>query len=198
MQLQTLFKLLSGIVSIYTLICLVRVFLTWIPNANFSPFGQFLSKICDPYLNIFKKIRFLQIGYFDLSAAVGLCVLWGISSILGSLATGNAITLGFVLAILVSMLWNIISSILAFFSIFLVIRLIVLLVSKSTYGTIWDTIDRTISPILFKMTAIFYKGRSVSFKGSLIIALIECILLYFIGNSLIIGTLIPILVNMPV
>ena len=93
------------------------------------------------------------------------------------------------------MIWNIFSSVLGFFIFLLIIRLVVLLVSKSTYGTIWDSIDNSISPIIFAMTSMFYRGRPVSFKGAVAIALIESVLLYGLGKILVEGMLIPILMN---
>lgn len=192
-----LFNILATLVTVYTFACLIRVLLTWIPNANNSPFGQFLSKICDPYLDVFKKMKFLRFGMLDLSAAIGICVLWGISYIFSTLALGEKITGGYILALIVSMVWSAAASLLGFFIIFLLIRLIVLLVSRSTYGTIWDAVDRSISPIIFSMTSMFYKGRAVSFKGSLVIAIVECAVLYFLGSFLIEKMLVPLLTSLP-
>jgi YggT family protein len=187
-------QIAATVVSIYTLVCFIRVFLTWIPSAAYSPFGQFLARICDPYLDIFKRLR-LRIGRLDLSAAVAICALWGLSYILTSLANGQRITVGIILSLVVGMIWNIFSSVLGFFIFLLIIRLVVLLVSKSTYGTIWDSIDNSISPIIFAMTSMFYRGRSISFKGAVAIALIESVVLYALGKILVEGMLIPILMN---
>ncbi len=192
--LSSTFQIAAAVVSLYTLVCFIRVFLTWIPSATYSPFGQFLARICDPYLDLFKRLG-LRIGRLDLSAAVAICALWGLSYILTSLASGQRITVGIILSLVVGMIWNIFSSVLGFFIFLLIIRLVVLLVSKSTYGTIWDSIDNSISPIIFAMTSMFYRGRSISFKGAVAIALIESVVLYALGKILVEGMLIPILMN---
>lgn len=197
MNLNQIFSILATVVSFYTLICVIRIFLTWIPGASYSNFGKFISNICDPYLNIFRKFSFLRFGMVDLSPMVAICVLWGTSYIFSSLAMGGKLTLGFILSLLVAMIWNVFSSILIFFAILLLIRLIVLAVSNSTYGTVWDALDRSISPIIFAMTSMFYKGRSVSFKGSLVIALIECLILYALGKILVEHMLVPLLSSLP-
>ncbi len=191
---RTSLQIAATVVSIYTLICFIRVFLTWIPSANYSSFGQLLAKICDPYLNVFRRLG-LRLGRLDLSAAVAICALWGLTYILTALSSGQRITVGMLLALITGMVWNIFASILGFLIFLLIIRLIVMLVSKSTYGTIWDTVDNSISPIIFAMTSMFYRGRSISFKGAVVIALIESVVLYALGKILVEGMLIPILMN---
>lgn len=195
---QTILKISSTVLSAYTLICFVRVFLTWIPGAERSSFGQILSKICDPYLDVFRKLKIFRFGRIDLSAAVAICILWGLTYMLSSLSAGESITLGRIIAILVQMIWNVASSLIGFFIFFLLIRLIVLLVSKSTYGTIWDAVDNSISPIIFAMSSMFYRNRSVSFKGALVISLIESVVLYAMGNVLMYTIVIPALANLPI
>lgn len=193
-----IFSILATVISIYTFLCIIRIFLSWIPGAEYSGFGRFLSAVCDPYLNLFSKLRFLRFGMLDLSPMVAICILWGGSYIFSSLATGGKLTVGFISSLIVSMLWNVFSSILIFFAILLLIRLIVLMVSQTTYGTIWDSLDRSISPIIFAMTSMFYKGRSISFKGALVISFIECVVLYVLGKLLIEGMLCPLLMNLPI
>ncbi len=196
-NIYTILQLLSTALSAYTLICFVRVFLTWIPSANNSSFGQVLARICDPYLNVFRRFKIFRFGRIDLSAAVAICVLWGVTYILSSLAAGQSITIGGIIVLLVSMFWNVASSLIGFFIFFLLIRLIVLLVSKSTYGTIWDAVDNSISPIIFAMSSMFYRNRNVSFKGALVISFIESIILYAMGNVLVYRILIPALERLP-
>jgi len=183
--------------SIYSLLCTVRIFFTWVQSLEYSKVGRFLSKVCDPYLNFF-KIKALRINNFDLSPIIALVVLWGITQILNTFASQSTISLGIILSILVLIIWRVISSVLGFFAIILVVRLIVLLINARTYGTIWDNLDRAISPIIFKMTNMFYKNQSVSFKKSLIIAIIECGVLYFGLSYVIERILVPTLTHLPI
>ena len=50
-------RVASVLISFYTLILFVRVILSWIPSLEYSKFGKVLAEICDPYLNLYKKIR---------------------------------------------------------------------------------------------------------------------------------------------
>lgn len=172
MPISRLFQLLSSAISLYTMICFVRIILTWIPSLQYSSFGRILSAICDPYLNLFRGLRFLRIGMFDLSPALALCVLIAASSILGNIALTQSFTLGGLLAIVLYLLWSVVSSILGFLIILLTIRLIVLLMRKDGYGSIWDSLDRTLNPIAFRMTSLFTRGRPTPYKNALILAIV--------------------------
>ena len=72
-----LLRLLSSLVDIYTLLIFVRCLLTWIPNNTgvMQSVNSVLGKICDPYLNLFKKFIPPIGGTIDISPIVALLVL---------------------------------------------------------------------------------------------------------------------------
>jgi len=88
--LPLLLQVLSRTVSIYTLVLLVRVLLSWFPNLDWSnPLLSSVSAITDPYLNAFRNL-IPPLGGLDLSALVALLVLQ-----LGEqLLTGASVSLG--------------------------------------------------------------------------------------------------------
>ncbi len=48
--------------------------MSWFPNARESSFGQILARICEPYLEVFR--RFIPpIGMIDISPIVAIVVL---------------------------------------------------------------------------------------------------------------------------
>ncbi|WP_249869858.1 YggT family protein [Oceanobacillus saliphilus] len=53
---------------------IVYIFMSWFPGARESSFGQFLTKICEPYLEQFRKF-IPPLGMIDLSPIVGILVL---------------------------------------------------------------------------------------------------------------------------
>ena len=83
--LRIVFGILASLVGLYNFLCLIRIALTWIPNVSSSKVSQFLAKICDPYLNIFRGIRGLRLGSFDFSPAIGLLLLALAANVLDSL-----------------------------------------------------------------------------------------------------------------
>ncbi len=177
------FRILASAVNIYSFLCFIRITLTWFPKANYSSVGRILSSICDPYLNLFKKFRFLIIRGLDFSPAAALCVLFALATILTSLSAGHPLSVGYFLAILVSLIWSIISSVFKFLIALLIIRLIFYMImhfiSKrkgyQSYSPIWDQIDHFISPYIYKVSGIFIK-RFIPFTTALIITIIISII----------------------
>ena len=154
-----IFKLITTMISVYTLLCLIRIILTWLPELNYSAFGRFLSQACDPYLNIFRRIRFLQIGALDLSPIVAIGVLSLSSSLIMQMLVYGRFSLGFLLASIIQVCWTAISSVLTVYNILLVIRLVIALLKKDYSSRIWGALDRIIYPIQNKVTQLFFKNK---------------------------------------
>lgn len=172
-----LFLTIANVISLYTLLCTIRVLLTWFPRAQYTAFGRILASLCDPYLNLFRRLRFLRISMFDLSPAVALCVLIALSHVIGNLAAARSFTLGGLLATVLYLLQSIVVSIFGFLMLLLAIRLVVLLLDKDRYGSLWDSLDHSLSPIVFRMTAPFTRGKPTSYKTALIAAIAVTIVL---------------------
>jgi len=80
-----LLSVLVRTLSIYSLILLVRVLLTWFPNLDWSnPVLSTVSSITDPYLNAFRGL-IPPLGGLDLSAIVAFLALNLAQQLLGSL-----------------------------------------------------------------------------------------------------------------
>jgi YggT family protein len=84
-----LLSVLAQTVSIYLLVLLVRVLLSWFPNLDWSnPVLSGVSAITDPYLNAFRGL-IPPVGGLDLSALLAFLAL----QLLQSLIQGAASTL---------------------------------------------------------------------------------------------------------
>ena len=105
MVLSYIFTFLSTLVSIYTIMCFLRIIFTWIPSLSYSKAARFLAAVCDPYLNFFRRIRWLTIGNLDFSPALALCILGAGTSIFGSLARGHVFSFSRILIMIVEALW---------------------------------------------------------------------------------------------
>ncbi|MCP9929336.1 YggT family protein [Cyanobium sp. AMD-g] len=83
-----LLQVLAQTLSIYLLVLLVRVLLSWFPNLDWSnPVLASVSAITDPYLNAFRGL-IPPLGGIDLSALVAFIALQLAQSLLGaSIAT---------------------------------------------------------------------------------------------------------------
>ena len=183
MPLSSIFSLLSAVISLYMMVCFVRIILSWFPQAQYSPIGRFLSAVCDPYLHLFRPLK-LRFGAFDFSPAVALCILIALSSVFSNLARGGRISVGAILALLLSLAWSIVSSVLGFLIVLLIVRLVVLLLQRgySSYGSLWEQFDRSLSPIVFRITALFTRGTPAPYKNALIISILTLVAIYFAGR----------------
>lgn len=75
----SLLNILMYAVEIYTGLLLVYALLSWFPGAYESGFGRLLTKICEPYLSLFRRLP-LQIGPIDFSVLVAMIVLQLVSN----------------------------------------------------------------------------------------------------------------------
>jgi YggT family protein len=191
---SVIFNLISTAASIYTLLCFVRILLTWFPRVSYSSFAQFLANVCDPYLNIFRKITFLRINYVDFSPAVAIIVLSGVSSIARSFADGQIVTVGRILAAVVSVCGSIVSSILGFLVLLVIIRLIVQIFAPRSTFRLWYSLDQMLHPLLDRVSGIF--GGKQSWTASLAFGLIGLIVANM-AFSFIMRLLVTLLTHLP-
>jgi YggT family protein len=72
--LETVASVLNTALSIYSWAIIIRVLVTWFSPDPFNPLMQFLMRICDPFLDIFRR-TIPPLGPFDLSPMIALLVL---------------------------------------------------------------------------------------------------------------------------
>ncbi|NLP49141.1 YggT family protein [Bacillus sp. RO1] len=70
----TFFNYLDQLVFIYTLALIIYIFMSWFPGARESSFGRILGRICEPYLDMFRRI-IPPLGMIDISPIVAIFVL---------------------------------------------------------------------------------------------------------------------------
>lgn len=66
--------LLSKLVQFYTYALIIYILMSWVPSIQESSFGKLLGRICEPYLEPFRKI-IPPIGMIDISPIVAIFVL---------------------------------------------------------------------------------------------------------------------------
>lgn len=70
-----LFTLINFAFSIYYILIIVYVLLSWLPQLRHSAIGIVLGKIVEPYLSVFR--RFIPpLGVIDISPMVALLALY--------------------------------------------------------------------------------------------------------------------------
>lgn len=70
--------LILSLANAYTMVIFVYVIMSWLPNTTTGIVGdiyRILGKICDPYLNLFRRFIPPIGGVLDISPVVALLVL---------------------------------------------------------------------------------------------------------------------------
>ncbi|WP_084715680.1 YggT family protein [Virgibacillus sp. SK37] len=70
-----LYRILNLGLTIYSYAIIVYIFMSWFPGARESSFGSLLTRICEPYLEQFRKF-IPPLGMIDLSPIVAIFVLY--------------------------------------------------------------------------------------------------------------------------
>ena len=180
-MLRTILSLLSAIIIIYTILCFIAIFITWIPGAKFTKFGKFITSVTDPYLRIFSHISWLRFGNVDFSPIIAIGLLSLISSILGMITTTGVIHFGTILALIVNLLWSIISSLLTILMLLIFIRWIVLLVNKGQVSTNsgWYQLDLLLQKFVYKIGNTFFKINQ-TYQKALLVSWISLLIIWVV------------------
>lgn len=183
---MNIFSILSGITYGYSIICFIRIILSWFPSVLASPFGKIVSAVTDPYLNLFKHLTFLRIGIIDLSAAIAVTVLMAITYVFTGLAFPDQITLGHILAEIFAAFWQLIATFFIIFIVVLVVRTIIQLFARpfKPESPFWEAFDRKILPFVYAVANFFTARRPVQYKTALLITDFVLFAIYWLLNSL--------------
>lgn len=69
-----LLNIFAQAVNFYIILLFVYALLSWFPGAYESGLGRLLTRICEPYLNLFRRLP-LQIGPIDFTIIVAVIAL---------------------------------------------------------------------------------------------------------------------------
>lgn len=69
-----LLQILDLALNLYSWGIIIYIFMSWFPGARESTFGEILGKICEPYLEVFRKF-IPSLGMIDFSPIVAIFVL---------------------------------------------------------------------------------------------------------------------------
>lgn len=165
-QLTTVFRILGTATSIYMLLCVVRIFMSWFPSVAIGRPAEILERVTDPYLSQWQRISFLRMGGVDFSPIAALAALSGVSRLF-AVASYGSLTLGLALALIVEVVWAPIGFLLGFFVVLIVARFVAYLAKWNSLHPVWRAIDAMINPLLFRIKRFIYKDRIVNYMQGL-------------------------------
>jgi len=192
---QVVLSVLSALVLVYMLLLSIRILLTWFQSGSYGKAWEILRGITDPYLNLFRGIKFLHIGLFDLTPIAAILVLWIVQSILASLSVFGTITLGVVLAIVISATWHSFLWLIIIMGIACLIRLIGLYSGASFTHPIWNALDTMVQPLTRLIERIV--RRSLPYRHALLGVIITVLVIWIVGGW-IIGRIVRLLSRFPI
>ena len=174
----TILSIISAIIIIYTVLCLISIFMTWIPGAKFTKFGKLISKITDPYLNLFSRRGWFRFGNIDFSPILAIGILVLVSSILGKITLTGRIYFGGILQEILGMVWYVSSSLLTIFFLLIFIRWIVLVINKGQVSTnsAWSQLDLLLQKFVYKIGNSFFK-RNLTYQKALLVSWISILII---------------------
>ncbi len=184
-MLQSLFHTISQLITVYSFLCLIRILLSWIPQAQYSAFGQILSSLCDPYLNWFRRFRFTRIGMVDFSPILAMGILSIVSDIFSNLIMTGSFSLWYAVLSLVRVIWSFVSFICNLLIIFLLVRLVYDFSSVSSTSPFWYSLDRFLNPVIAKVSSFVPNTRTFSYRARLILTIVV-----IVGIRILLGLLI--------
>ncbi|MCL2186252.1 MAG: YggT family protein [Treponema sp.] len=167
---QAVFSLLASLVGVYSLLIIARFIMSWFSQSVPGKISNFLIKTTDPYLDWWKNRVSLRLGPFDLSVIFAFVSLSLVQTIFHMLAASQRITIGFLLAIILTALWSIVSFIAGFCLVVIILRGFAYLTKRNTVGRFWGTVDSISQPILYRMNRLIYGNRTGNFLNGMIIS----------------------------
>lgn len=167
---QQVAAFISTLLSIYSFLIVVRIFLSWgnLGSARFSSVNTFLTRITDPFLQLFRGLPGLQRGRLDLSPIVAMMVLGMFTNIFSIIARKGTMTFGIVMAVIVSSIGSVLSFFLVLLLILMGVR--VFLEYRRTPNSIQfiAILDGLIGGVTTRVHSILFNGREVPSRTLLI------------------------------
>jgi YggT family protein len=188
---------ISGLLILYSIIIFIRIILTWFSGIDFGKFYIYLCRLTDPYLLWFRRFTIFRAGNVDLSPIVALAVLTIANNIISQIAKTGSITLGFIFALLLSVLWSAVSFLIIFFIAIVVLRLVAYLISANIYTPFWQVIDYLSRPVIFNINRFIFRNRIINYLSGIVITIAVLVLLLGVLGFLVHVIAMPLLLALP-
>jgi len=196
MAFSIILRVLAAVSSLYMLLIMARIILTWFPAALEGRPMALLGSATDPYLNLFRGIAFLRSGTMDFSPIAALAVLSVLTQILSTAAAYGRITFGIVLALVLRAGWSIFAFLFGFLGLAMTARLVAFLARWNSLHPVWRVVDALINPVMFRLNRAIYRDRIVNFRQGLLTGIIILFGLRILGGMLV-GLLAGLLIRLP-
>lgn len=172
------------LLGIYNILIWIRILLSWFhsPGASFnSPLVNTLSRVVDPYLNMFKNTNALRTKNLDFSPLLALAVLSIIQSLLQVFGQTGTLTINYTLALIVKTIYSYLISPLFFITILLLIVRLVLCYKRTPNAmAVSRMIESIIGKLLNWVQKNIFGSRLIANRTLITVTLVLTGILYFL------------------
>ncbi len=182
--LLVLFKLLAAATGLYWFACLFRVLMAMFMQGRGGKAEETLSKICDPYLGLFRRARWLKAGGMDFSPVFALIILSFAFTFFQLAQAYSYLTLGILLGTLIQLVGSGLVYIAGFFAVMIGLRLVIFLIRPRLESVAIGFVSRMIDPIAHGLTTLIFRNRLVRYSVSLGISFAVTLALAILLNAL--------------
>jgi len=179
---RVIMGLLAMLISLYSLLIIIRIMLTWFSNAQYGRPVQVLAAITDPYLDWWRRNFSLRAGVLDLSPIAALAFLSIAQTVCSAISAQGRVSLGVILAVCLSAVWSAVSFIVGFSFIVLVLRFIGYISNSNMYSTFWRIIDSVSRPIMYRINRIVFGKRLVNFITGILVSITALAIIWIMGR----------------
>lgn len=178
-----LFVVLSVLCTIYLIVILLRVMLSWAGGSVFGNPYRYLCRISDPYLDFFKRFRFFRFNTIDISPLFAAALLSTFSTMFWNLSVTRHWTAGLAISMALLFFWSVISALISFYVFILIIRFIGYRANSNIYSPFWRVVDYLARPVHYRISRIFFRSSSTHYQAGMIISILCLIALYVLVNA---------------
>lgn len=189
-------KALAFATSFYMLLCMVRVFMSWLPGFALGTAGRIIASLTDPFLGLFSRIRLFRGERFDFSPVVALSVLSVLNNLFTTIAYTGHFSVGLVASLILAAVWSAFSFIISFLAVCAILRLVVFAFRLNSFHPLWTVVDAILNPVLYRINRILYRGKSIAYLQGLVTGVVVLGLLRAAGGALV-RSLRTLLISLP-
>lgn len=177
MVLSAVINLVTTLISILIVLIMVRILITWLPGiSRDNALVRILAAIVDPVLAPFRRVL-PTFGGFDFSPLLAIIVLGAIAQVIGGLALAGSVS---ILAVIVSVVRQLVVDIAVFFALITAVRVVVGLFRSSRSHPLTWTLMALSDPLVRPFKSIVPRTRMV--EAAAVAALVAYIAVAVVAN----------------
>ncbi len=182
MALPVILSIANAALILYLFLLSARIILSWFSGAWLGRPWEVLCRLTDPYLELFYRMRFLRRGMFDFTPVVAVLALVVMLDLVNELLIGGRISVGFVLAAVVSAGWSGARFLILLFLVIGVLRTIPLVLRATAGATLWKAVDVILQPVVGAVSRGFHLAGRVTPAQRLLVTLGLLLVAWLLGE----------------